>query len=357
MWFGTTATTSPIARPPSERRDPRHAVVIGQLFDHHVRVGLDLAEARQPVRAVLGQCLGPCVEDETIPGRRHDRGRDDGRRLVGLHRAENDLLAITEDVGPGPDLVDAPVAGQQPRRRRAGADRLDLEAIRLERLGRGLERADLVERGRAGAPRRVAVTGVGEDAFDVKPGTLRHASHRHRGLRVGYARPVEPGVDLDEHPQPLAHALHGGSQPLGPCGGVHPDPQVRRPVERAHAFRLRSLGPHGVGDEDVAQAGEGEHLRLPERADGQAGRARLDLQPPDSDALVRLGVRPEPDAALVQRALEAEDVGVQAVPIDDELRGVDAGGQDAVAHGRATIGDRSSPNRSIRSTTSSPGSR
>ncbi len=172
---------------------------------------------------------------------------------------------------------------------------------------------------------------------------------------------MEPGVDLDEHAQPLAHALHGGSQSLGPCGGVDADPQVRRPVERAHAFRLRSFGPDGIGDEDVPQTGEGEDLRLPERADGQSGRTRFELQPPDADALVRLGVGPEPDAPLVERALEAEDVGVQAVAIDDELRGVDAGGQDAGRHrepsGRAITGDRSSPSRSIRSTTSSPGSR
>ena len=172
---------------------------------------------------------------------------------------------------------------------------------------------------------------------------------------------MEPGVDLDEHPQPLAHALHGGSQPLGPCGGVDADPQVRRPVERAHAFRLRPLGPDGIGDEDVAQAGEREDLGLAERADGQPGRTCLDLEPPDAHALVGLGVGPEPDAPLVQRALEAEDVGIQAVAVDDELRRVDAGREDAFRHrspsGRATTGDRSSPSRSIRSTTSSPGSR
>ena len=55
------------ARSPSERRDPRHAVVVGELFDHHIGIRLDLAKAGQPVRTVLGQCLGPRVEDERSP--------------------------------------------------------------------------------------------------------------------------------------------------------------------------------------------------------------------------------------------------------------------------------------------------
>ena len=57
------------------------------------------------------------------------------------------------------------------------------------------------------------MAGVGEDAFDVESCRSGGARHGDRGLWVADARPVEPGVDLDEHPQPLAHAFHGSSNP------------------------------------------------------------------------------------------------------------------------------------------------
>ena len=343
----------PDLRPPREWRDPRDAVVVGQLFDHHVGIALDLAEARKPVRPVLGQCLGPRVQDELIPRRRHDRGGDDGRRLVRLHRTEGHLLAVAEDVRPGTDLVDAARPRQQPRRRRAGADRLDLEAVCLERLGRGLERADLVERGRAGAPGRVAVAGVGEHAFDVKPG--RPAPRAPRRPRPPGRRRPSGGARGRSRRAPAA----AGSCPSRQRPAARPPRRSRRrpagPPSRGARARVPPSAPRPRRDRRRrCRAGRRARRPRPRRACRRSARPHLPR--PGAGRCATLlwvlacgrsrmprssSVRWRPRTLAYRRSRSTTSSGV-SMPV----------GQDAFRHrspsGRATTGDRSSPSRSIR---------
>ena len=116
-----------------------------------VRVVRDDAEAVEERGPVLGQRLRPGVEDDLAGDRGRDDGRgDDGGDPVGRDRAEDELLAVAEEVGPGPDLGDLAGRGVDAGRRRAGADPLDREAVGPERVGGGAEDRHFV--GGAGGP-------------------------------------------------------------------------------------------------------------------------------------------------------------------------------------------------------------
>ncbi len=214
---------------------------------------------------------------------------------------------------------------------------------------------------------------MAEDALDVKPRGARRPGNLDRGPRPGHPSPTLPRIDLDADAQRAPRAAPDRRrEPLRPGGGVDADPELgQRLVQRSQPRRLRALGrPDRVGDEQVPDPRRREDLGLADRPDGQPGRAGVDLEPGDPDALVGLRVWPEGDPPPVELGLEAGDVRPDAVEVDDELRRVDAGGQVAEGQGagrrrcprrhqvgRATTGDRSVPSRSIASPTSSPGSR
>ena len=198
---------------------------------------------------------------------------------------------------------------------------------------------------------------MGEDAFDVQPAPFAARA-------TATAASASPTPSVEQGRSRRARAVVGSSPSRrlpsrsAPAAGRR-RPQVRRPVERAHAFCPSVPRPHGIGDEDVAQPGKGEHLRLPERADGQSGRTCLDRSRPIGRSCASWrGV-----GAGCARPACAGGRGRWRTngPDRRRARGYRCRRAGCRRHpppsGRATTGDRSSPSRSIRSTTSSPGSR
>ena len=282
---------------------------------------------------------------------------------IGVDRSEQRLLAVAEQVRPGPHLVHPARRGAEHRRGRSGAHDRHLEAGRLDRVGGGGEGPHLVV-GRAEARRGalVAVAAVAEDALDHEAELGGGPGDVCRPLRW-HARPLVAGIDLDPDPQRPVGASHGRREPFRAGHGVEPDGEVRGVVDGPQPGGLRPDGPDRIGKEEVREAGSGEDLGLTERADRQPDRAGLELDPAEGDALVGLDVRPEADAPRIERRLEPAGVRLDDLEVEEERRGVEAvrdrrAGEMQAGHaGRATIGVRSSPSRSIARVTVSPGSR
>src|SRR5439155_25308747 len=109
---------------------------------------------------------------------------------------------------------------------------------------------------------------------------------------------------------------------------------------------------------------------LAEGADGEASRARIELDATEPKALVGLGVRPQGDASAGEGVAEAPGVALDDVEIDHDGGGVEPARQAwrnqlhangllrgcCQRVGRSTIGVTRVPIRSMASRTSSPGS-
>ena len=90
--------------------------------------------------------------------------------------------------------------------------------------------------------------------------------------------------------------------------------------ERARYRLRRVVDPQRIGDEDVLDTVVDEHLGLTDGRDGQADRARLELQQADLRRLVGLGVRPKRDPGGRSALGDAGDVGMQWGDVDPEVR-------------------------------------
>ncbi len=97
------------------------------------------------------------------------------------------------------------------------------------------------------------------------------------------------------------------------------DRHVRLGLQRAEARHLL-LADQVVADQDVVDAGFGHHLGLAELLAGDALGAGRDLQLREQRALVRLDMRPVGDAGGVAGRLDARDVALDPVHVDDEGR-------------------------------------
>ena len=112
-----------------------------------------------------------------------------------------------------------------------------------------------------------------------------------------------------------------------------PTDNEQRSASRTQPLRLRPGGDDRVGDEQVVDPAVGEDLRLADRRDGQPDRPGRDLPPPELEALVRLGVRPQRDPALAHDGGHRGDPGVGAVEVDDDRRRVERGGGVGIEEG------------------------
>ena len=145
-----------------------------------------------------------------------------------------------------------------------------------------------------------AVAGVAGDALDLDVRQARQAlGHVDGARRRALAGAVQADVELDQQRGARAVPAERGGQPLGGRDAVDGHRQLdavrrdaRQPVALLRAERR-------VVDEDARRAGLVEDLRLAGLGDGQAAGAELDLAHADLGRLVRLGVRPELDAMLV----------------------------------------------------------
>ncbi len=90
------------------------------------------------------------------------------------------------------------------------------------------------------------------------------------------------------------------------------------PRQLDRLFELARLDGHGVGD--VREAVRGEGARLGERRDGDAARVPGGLDARDLDALVRLDVRAQRGAELLDARADALGVAPDARGVEDEGR-------------------------------------
>ena len=103
-----------------------------------------------------------------------------------------------------------------------------------------------------------------------------------------------------------------------PPRGIDADPEATAARERPQPGSLRSARHERIRDEQVVQAGVGEHLRLADRPDRQSGRPGSQLAAAYLDALVGLGVRAEVDAAVRHDCRHPADRRVQPIEVDDD---------------------------------------
>jgi hypothetical protein len=253
---------------------------------------------------------------------------------------------------------------------RAGADSLDREAVRPQGICGGAKCRDLVGGGRRpGARGAVAVTAVGEDTDHVQARVARPSRDRQRCFRAGHAAAPRPGINLDEDPQPIrADASHRRGQAIRRRLGVDADRQARRSlVQPPQPVGLDIVGPDRIADEDVLDRAVDHDFGLAERPDRDADRSAVELKPGERDRFVGLDVGPQRDAAGRRASRHPPHVRIDDVEIDDQAWSVEAVRQSRRDRhpkrlrrghrGRSTTGVRSSPRRSTRSVTTSPGSR
>lgn len=173
------------------------------------------------------------------------------------------------------------------------------------RVGRERQSGRLVRpRLQARLPGRVAVPRKREDPLDSQ--AAGHSTRRdHTGGRRMDAAAMVPRIDLDQCADARAH-------PAGRrLDGVHADQHGRAVGKGPQPLAGGIGGPQRVGDEQVVEATVREHLSLPDRRHGDATRPSFHLHAGDFEALVRLHVRAQVQAACVGERLRGGDGGTE----------------------------------------------
>ena len=145
----------------------------------------------------------------------------------------------------------------------------------------------------------------------------------HRGGLAGDAEPVRSDVGDDQHREDLPGSGRRIRELFRVAGVVdHHGEIVRRRVQRHEPPDL-VLAEHGRGQQEAVQPARRHRLGLAQLGAAQADRAGLHLAPADRDRLVRLSVRPQPDAALPRQRRHGRDVVVEGVEVEDQRRRVE----------------------------------
>ena len=194
-------------------------------------------------------------------------------------------------------------------RRAAGRDHRGIEPVRAD-AGQRLV-VKLLRLGPAGFGR------IQHEARKRQPLGGRDLARQRDGFRGGFdAGALAAGVAFDHDRQRTAG-----------CGGrlrqardhdriVGGDRHVGLGLQRAEPGHL-FLADQIVADQDVVDAGVRHHLGLAKLLAGDALGAGLDLQLRQHRALVGLDMRPVGDAGGVAGRLDARDVALDAVHVDD----------------------------------------
>ncbi len=183
-------------------------------------------------------------------------------------------------------------------------------------VGGRVDDPDLVGRRAGHEARLVGVPTMGVDADRPEPGAVGGPRDRHR-LVGRHAGPMLAAVELDEHLQRPGGPGDGATEELRPLGRIDPHPERDPLVERTEPAALLAFGPDGIGEEEIVEPRVGEDLGLADRADGQPAGPGRPLERGNADALVRLRVRPERDAAPIRKRLHPGDVPLEPVEVDD----------------------------------------
>ena len=275
-----------------------------------------------------------------------DRRRHEQRRVVNGLVGEERLLAIAEDVGPGTLLRDRAARGEACRRGRSGADDADVDPVRAQPFGCGRETVHLVLGSRdALGSSGVPMATVREHATDGEParfGGLR----QHEHVLGSHARARATDIDLDhDHGRRRCRLppRKGARDRLDAGHRIDANRQPAPVGQPADSFHLGPVGDDRVPDEQVFHAVIGEDLGLADRGHGQAHRACGELAAREGEALMRLRVGPQGNAALMHQLGHATDPRVDPIEIDDDGRGVERGSRLVVeesAQHRQHLGSR-----------------
>ena len=230
--------------------------------------------------------------------------------VVEVHHAVGARLQLRE---PGEIAVDVESAGG------AAAHNLRGQVVLLEQIARLHEPAHPAVRGLAAVGVALdvrAVSGIALEAAKVERGLERDETAQvHGGLARLGACAATAHVHVHQHVRDPARAGHGLPQLADVLGIVHHYHRLGRAIEHAHE-PADLLGPdHLGGDEDVADARGGHHLRLAHLGAADADGARGDLAPRDLLALVRLRVRAELLAHGLHVGGHLGDVPLEAVQV------------------------------------------
>ena len=162
---------------------------------------------------------------------------------------------------------------------------------------------------------RTAVIGLqpGQAQAGVRRDEARQTTRRRRR---DAAAPLAD-IDLDEHIDRAARGLHRARQTIDAERRINRDREVHAVRQRGNA-REAVFGDHLVADEDVGDALRRERLGFRGLLHAHADRAGGHLQARDLRALVRLRVRPQPQAAFTREPGHARDVALHRVEIDHE---------------------------------------
>src|SRR5437588_5584484 len=292
-------------------------LAVGILADHAVAVAA--AAVRSPLRR---ERFAPGIQHRDIAGRTADHPSEDRQRaFVGAGGPPADLHRVVDDIGAWANLRDPrDPSGAASCWGRTDADLFDLDPRAPQPVR--LRHHDLAFFA-AGRLEIRPVASVGEDAGDpesLHPG--QRLGQRHQVLAGADPAPPKAAVHLDEDIQRHPGGLRRARQRLRSLRGVHPHPNANLSGQRDQPGELGGAD-HFVGEEDIAHARLGHHLRLADLGQREADGARLDLPPGDLDALVRLPVGPELDPGIPRERRPPGDVGVEAVEVHDQDRGIE----------------------------------
>ena len=213
------------------------------------------------------------------------------------------------------------------RRGRSGADddaaRCPRRGASRPRLVSGPSTSSSAAAARAARP-GIPVAAVGEDA-DHRRARGPSASAREGPDRSGRT-PVRAPPSRPRTSEPDGRAVRA-SEPLAmrldAVTESTPTDSRQRPARPAQPFGLGPGGDDRVRDEQVVDAALGEDLGLADRGDGQPDRAGGELASPELEALVRLRVGPQGDAALAHSGGHPVDPRLDAIEVDDDGRRVE----------------------------------
>ena len=168
--------------------------------------------------------------------------------------------------------------------------------------------------------RVVAFPGVGEHAAQSRATVPQDATDGGDGSIIGLQAAAMPvRVDLDQRRDRVAGGARGGDDGLRLLHRVEQHREVGAGrAQFDHPGQLRRRDADGVGD--VAHAGGGEDLRLPERRHGRRPDAVAQHAPGDVDRFDGLEVGPERDTQGRHPGAEAGDVARHARLVQQEGR-------------------------------------
>ena len=325
-WFGMTCTWSPITGGCSSVPD----VDVAVLLVDRVEVG-----GRQPddrAVAVLGsrvrrERLGAGVDHDLARNRVGDDAHlDEERALV-----ERSVRAVEQGVRARTKLVDTGLVGQEARGSRPARDPVAAQAGRDEGVARLAEQrihlADACADRLGVAP---AVPGIAADPGDLDRGQPgQPLCERERACCGGLPGAVQAHVHLDEQRRVRSVPHERRGEPLGCVDPVDRDREIEALGSEPREALPLGVADRRVVDEHARRTGIPEHLGLAGLRHREAACAQRELEHADLGRLVRLRVRPERDRVLVRVRLEAAQVGLEAIEIDDCDRRLDLGERSA----------------------------